>query len=437
MRKFKRVVFVLLCAVAYWLLLPVLAFVHLGHARRSRRTLVWGPVPIINNRYWSGAMKAAGWDSKTLMSTCYSTINRREDYDLYFEDLARHLGRRLLAEAFAPLLAHLYIARHAAVVHIPFSGGPLGGTAIWRFESLLYRLAGVKTVVIPYGADAHMYSRIANTSARNALLIDYPAAARNEPRIRERVEYWNRNADCVICGPVVHGMARWDVTVPSALCIDTGSVAAKASYSPADGRTGTVTVVHTPNHRGFKGTEYIIAAVERLRAEGLQVELRLFEKVQNREVLEQLTTADILVEQLIAGAYALSAIEGLAAGLAVLSNVEDEARATLFRRYAFLDECPILSTTPETVTDHLRTLVTSPQLREELGKAGRLYVEKYHSYESAQYLFASVYRRILDGERVDLMNLFHPLKSEYNRRRPRVSHPLVRNRLPIHGPERC
>ncbi len=420
-------------ALGYLAAVPALVLLHLGYARRRKRMLVWGPEPITNNKYWSRAMQLAGWESCTLMSTFYPSIARREDYDLYYEDFGRRLGRGWLALAFAPLAAHLYIARHAAVLHIPFSGGPLGGTPIWRLEGFLLRLAGVRTVVIPYGADAHQYSRIANTSMRNALLIDYPRAAREEPRIRGRVEYWNRNADCVICGPVVHGMARWDVTLPSALCVDMDAIAPRATYSPADGRNGAVTVAHTPNHRGFKGTEYVVEAVERLRDEGLQVELKLFERVQNREVLAALPKADILVEQLIAGAYALSAIEGMAAGLPVLSNIEDEARATLFRRYAFLDECPILSTTPETVLEHLRALVTSPRLREALGRAGRAYAEKYHSYETAQHLFGSVYRKILEGEAVDLMNLFHPLKGEYNRRRPRIEHPLVRGRLPAEG----
>jgi len=399
--------------------------------------LVWGPDPIINNKYWSRAMQLAGWDSRTLMSTYYPTINRREDYDLYYEDLTRGLGTGRLAKILAPICAHLYIARNAAVIHIPFSGGPLGRTAIWRLESFLYRLAGVKIVVIPYGADAHMYSRITNTSMRNALLIDYPLAARQEPQIREHVEYWNRNAHCVICGPVVHGMGRWDVTVPSVLCVDVDGIAPKTSYSTADGRSGCVVVAHAPNHRGFKGTEYVIAAVEKLRAEGLKVELRLFEKVQNRELLDALSRFDILVEQLIAGAYALSAIEGMAAGLAVLSNLEDEARSILFRRYAFLDECPVLSTTPETVEDHLRVLVTSPWLREALGRAGRKYIEKYHSFDMAQYLFGTVYRRIVEGEAVDLMNLFHPLKSSYNRQKPRVQHPLIENRLPPGSAPQC
>jgi hypothetical protein len=44
--------------------------------------LVWGPIPIINNVYWSKAMKNAGYSSTTFTIGFYSTINKREDWDL-------------------------------------------------------------------------------------------------------------------------------------------------------------------------------------------------------------------------------------------------------------------------------------------------------------------------------------------------------------------
>ena len=75
-------------------------------------------------------------------------------------------------------------------------------------------------------------------------------------------------------------------------------------------------------------------------------------------------------------------------------------------------------------------LVTNPELREELGRSGRRYAEKYHSEETARYMFGAVYEKIWFGKDIDLMNLFHPLKSEYNHHRALVEHPLVENKLP-------
>jgi hypothetical protein len=103
----------------------------------------------------------------------------------------------------------------------------------------------------------------------------------------------------------------------------------------------------------------------------------------------------------------------------------------VFRRYSYLDECPAVSTTPETLTTNLRRLVTDPALRQVLGRAGRRYVEKYHSFATAQYMFGSIYNRILDEEEVDLPRLFDPLSSPFVRSAPRIEHPLVEGKLPL------
>jgi hypothetical protein len=244
------------------------------------------------------------------------------------------------------------------------------------------------------------------------------------------VRYWTRHADVIIAGLMIEGMSRWDVTVNQFVTIDTNAWPAKSEYSANDGRDGAVRVIHTPNHRNFKGTEFVVDAVARLRAEGLDVELILIERMPNEEVRRLMTSADILAEQFLATGYAMSGIEGMASGLPVMANLEREEATRVFRRFGFLDECPILSTSPETLTDNLRLLVTRPELRRRLGEAGRAYAEKYHSYATSQYMFGSIYDRILDGKDIRLINLFHPLLSDYVRSTPPIDHPLKENRLP-------
>lgn len=411
------------------LFLPAIAALTLFGPKR-RTDLTWGPVPIINNRYWSQALREEGWNSRTLMHGFYP-INRKEDFDLYFSDLVpKWLGVGYVCTALGPYFAFMRVLARSRVVHIPFSGGPLGNTFLWWLEAPLLSCAGIRTIVIAYGADAYMYSRIRNPSLTNALLINYPRAARDEPRIARQVAYWSRHADVVIpMFMVVDGFGRSDVNVPSALCIDTRSWGPRKEYSTANGRTGTVRVVHAPNHPGVKGTEFLVQAVDELRSEGLDIELVLLQGVPNEQVRLEMSRADAVAEQFIAGMYAMTAIEGMASGLPVLANLEEDY-TRLFRRYAYLDECPILSTPPETLKSNLRALVTDPALRAQLGRAGRHYVEKYHSYAAARYLFGSIYKKILDNEDIDLLNLFHPLKSAYNRSKPRVEHPLIESRLP-------
>lgn len=395
---------------------------------KSHDRLIWGPDPIINNKYWSEAMKEAGYASLTLMSGYYS-INKKDDFDIYYDDLTPHwIFLKPLRIVLHPVFAFLFIIKKAKVIHLPLSGGPLGNTLLARMEATLYHWAGIKTALIPYGSDVYMYSKVIDSSLRNGLLLSYPTAARRETVIAKHVCYWVTHADVMITGIMIDGVGRWDVTLPSPLVIDT-ELWKKKSYSMNDGLNGIVRVMHAPNHRGFKGTEFIIQAIAELKLEGLEIELVMLEKVPNEQIRELMQDVDILVDQLIIG-YAMNAVEGMASGLPVLSNLSNEPYTRIFRRYAYLNECPILSTTPETIKENLRVLITNPELRKELGEAGRQYVEKYHSYKTAQYLFGSIYRVILDGEDIDLMNLFNPLKSEYVNSTSRICHPLKENRLP-------
>ena len=409
------------------LMLPILLIAAIWPSTR-RHWHVWGSVPLISNRYWSAAMQSVGLKSKTIMQGHYH-ISAKSDFDIYFPDLAPRWLPHLMRMGLGTILALLFVLRRAKVVHMSFEGFALNASVYWWLEPRLLRLAGVKSVVIPFGADAYLYSQVIDPSLRCGLLASYPELAKREDGIARRVRLWSSQADVVIAGLMVDGIGRWNVTTNCPFCIDINKWDAKVNYSANDGLNGAVRILHTPNHRGFKGTEFLVKAVELLKATGLQVELVLLEKIPNEKVREFMKSTDILAEQFIATGYGFSGIEGMASGLPVLSNIDLEAYTRLFRRYSFLDECPILSSPPERLVDNLRLLIRNPDLREELGRAGRSYVEKYHSYAAAQYLFGSIYRK-LDGEEVDLINLFHPLKSSYNQATPKISHPLVENRLP-------
>lgn len=396
---------------------------------RRPRWLVWGSMPLISNMYWSAAMKRAGFDSLTMMQDSYAIFGR-DSFDVYFDEIPPLWLPKLVRRGVGALSALLFVLREAKVVHVSFHGFALDNSWFWWLEPRLFHLAGVRIVAMPYGADFYRFSTIPDTAFRHALNASYPGLARIEPRIARRASMWSLQADAVVSGMMIEGQGRWDVTLNQFFHIDESQWTPKPNHSDADGVNGPVRVMHAPNHRGFKGTEFVVEAVKQLQDEGLKVELVMLEGVSNAEVKARMQEVDILAEQFIATGYAFNAIEGMASGLPVLANLDHEAYTRVFRRYGFLDECPILSSPPERLKENIRLLVGNPGLRAELGRAGRAFVEKYHSYKAAQYLFGSIYKRILDGEDIDLINLFHPLKSDYVRGSPRIAHPLVENRLP-------
>jgi len=153
-------------------------------------------------------------------------------------------------------------------------------------------------VVIPYGSDPYEDSRIRSTGTQHGLLISYPDASRRQMSIRKSVEYWTRKCDVLIPGFMgPDGFGRWDVLVPSAMCISLDEWPRSMRGNRSDGLDFPVVVAHAPNHRGFKGSKFVIDAISELQREGLLVELRLLEGLRNDEVKRVLSEeTDILVE---------------------------------------------------------------------------------------------------------------------------------------------
>ena len=158
-------------------------------------------------------------------------------------------------------------------------------------------------------------------------------------------------------------------------------------------KAGPIRVGHAPSHRAVKGTKYVIAAVEQLQREGLEMEFVLIENMARGEARKIYETIDILVDQLLAGWYGGLAVEFMALGRPVIAYLREEDFQFLLPGMS--EDMAIISATPEGLPDVLRSLVTSG--RENLRLAGlksRQYVEKYHDLKflagmwSADYLKA-------------------------------------------------
>lgn len=412
-------------SVPFLLLLLLLAAFLSRLTVRKRRRLVWGEAPIINNVYWARAMEDAGFFSETFTDDYCWSINKREQFDLVIQEMFGKIPLR-----FKYYVGFIYSLFRYDVFFISFRGFFLWKTLLHHSEPLLLKISGKEIVMLPFGGDSYVYRRLRAPNLIHVLNQSLPGAARRQSEIAKRVDRWCNYADFVIPGWMgPDGFGRWDVLIPSSLCVDTNNWKTTQRENMADGRDGLVKVTHSPNFRGFKGTEFVISAIEELKKEGLKVELVLLEKLQNEEVKKVLReSSDIHFEQIIFTGFGLNAIEGMATGLPVISNLDDESFTRPFRRWSYLNECPLVSSTPERLVEDLRKLVTRPELRKELGKCGRLYTKKYHSYQASQFLFGQVIE-YLEGKRDSLMAMYHPLDSEYLSDEPKLSSPLFENKI--------
>ena len=106
-------------------------------------------------------------------------------------------------------------------------------------------------------------------------------------------------------------------------------------------------ILHAPNHRNIKGSQFVIDAVTKLQKEGEEIELKLLEKVSNSKVLEEIERADLVIDQLIIGWYAMFTLESLSLGTPVICYLRKDL-IDLYKDSNLLkeDEPPIFSCKP-------------------------------------------------------------------------------------------
>lgn len=367
---------------AYALVVAPLA--RLGAARKraqgEKPAIVWGPVPIANLRNSVLADRLYGYRSETLVYRPYRPSDRPV-FDRIWEPFGAIPGLRQVG----PYFAFVWAGLRYDVFCFYFDGGLLGETPFWWAELPLLRLAGKKIVVWPYGGDARLPSRTRARGGWHAYSEIPPGKEdRDEREVRARLDAFGRWADRILgCADLVEDLPRLDGVLPYPF----DSEGWEPSEPPAD---GTVRIVHAPQHRNYKGTRYIVEAVERLRTESLDVELVLVEGRTTEDAREEYRRAAIVADQFLIGAYALLAIEAMALGRPVVCYLDPR----IARHHPEWRDCPIVSATPDTLTDELRRLVTDEDLRRELGRRGPDYVRAVHSLEAVGAQLDAIYRRL-------------------------------------------
>ncbi len=135
--------------------------------------------------------------------------------------------------------------------------------------------------------------------------------------------------------------------------------------------------LHAPSHRGAKGTEFVLAAAETLRREGHPFELRLVEKLSRNEALEAYKSADVVIDQLLAGWYGGLGVEAMALGKPVVAYLREKDLEWLDAKMRA--ELPVINATPASIADVMRSLITMERgALHAKGLAARAFAERWH-----------------------------------------------------------
>lgn len=147
-------------------------------------------------------------------------------------------------------------------------------------------------------------------------------------------------------------------------------------------------VLHVPTYVDVKGTEYLVAAVERLKRQNLSFDFRMMRQLTQSDFYRELQNCDIYVDELRCGSHGMTAVEAMAAGKVTVTYIRDD----LVGRYP--SELPLVNANPESIYQMLRELILDASLRRDIAARSRLYAEKYHSSDVVADDMISAYREI-------------------------------------------
>lgn len=132
-------------------------------------------------------------------------------------------------------------------------------------------------------------------------------------------------------------------------------------------------IVHIPSSPQIKGTAIVRETMAALKEEGLSFVYKELINIPNREVLEELSNADILVDELFLHGPGVLSFEAMGSGCAVATRYLEDS-----------PECfrpPVVAITGDTIREKLSELITNTALRDELIQKGKEYIAAHNSAE--------------------------------------------------------
>ena len=151
----------------------------------------------------------------------------------------------------------------------------------------------------------------------------------------------------------------------------------------------------------IKSTHIYLPLIEKLRSEGMQIEMIEPDRIPNKEVRFLQAQADIFLEMLTFGWFGANAREAMMLGKPVICYIRPEWLETLRKEIPdYAEELPIINATPKTVESVLRDLIENSEKRLAIGKRSREFALKWHSMNAAGKRFDKIYSALLSDDMI-------------------------------------
>jgi hypothetical protein len=161
-----------------------------------------------------------------------------------------------------------------------------------------------------------------------------------------------------------------------------------SQYEYKEPATDKLRIAHAPRNRFFKGTELVLAAIERAK-QRVDLDFDLIEGVSHAEAIRRKRASNLLIDHVgEAGGttgYGMNSLEALAMGIPSITSMMPKYEH-------FLGDHPFLVTTPETLETQLCELARDPSVLGRQSRRGREWVARVHSADRIVEKIYALYR---------------------------------------------
>jgi glycosyltransferase involved in cell wall biosynthesis len=155
---------------------------------------------------------------------------------------------------------------------------------------------------------------------------------------------------------------------------------------------GKIIIFHGLNRIGFKGTSYIVDAMEMLKKKyNDDVEIIIKGNMPLNEYLEIMKKTHIVIDQALSYDYGMNALYAMAMGKVVLSGNEIECQEE-YKRF----DIPVINILPSVIDIYskLENLILNKKQIQELSIKSRIFVEDFHDYKKIANQYIEEWRNI-------------------------------------------
>lgn len=148
-------------------------------------------------------------------------------------------------------------------------------------------------------------------------------------------------------------------------------------------------IVHSPSAPIAKGTPYIEQVIAALKGSH-DFDFVYLTGMSRSEVLAEMQTADIFLDQLVCGSYGMASCEAMAFGKPVLCYLLPELTGL-----GLPADCPIVNTDPSNLKENLVRLLSDPELRHQTGINSRNFAEMHHDSDKIAVQLVTLFNQAL------------------------------------------